>query len=300
MKNFRFFSGTSNLPLAEKIAKELGVSLGEREIIRFPDGECRVFIKEDLTGKDAFILQSLSRVADCNLMELCLLGSAAKRFGARKIIAIIPWLGYSKQDKEFRRGEAVSIQLVAKFLEATGFDGIITCELHSQKIPEYFSIPLTQVSTKQLLARQVKKSLKLVIVSPDKGGRSRAEDFAEDLVLPIVHLEKERDRKTGKVKVLGIDKNISGKEAVIFDDMINTGSTAIETAKFLTDKGAKKILFLATHGVLSVDAPKKLQISYINKVVVTDTISIPKEKRFPKLSIISTAGLLAKAIQSLL
>lgn len=292
------FSGTSNLPLTEKIAKKIGIRLGDAEIKRFLDLECRVWVKENLKSKDVFVLQSLSIVADQNLMELCLLGSAIKHLGARSITAIIPWMGYCKQDREFRKGEAVSSELVAKFLQTASFTKIITLELHSEKIKEYFSIPIIELSTKEILAKETKMSKSLTVVSPDKGGRGRSETFAKYLGLGIAHLDKERDLVTGKVNILGIDKDIKNKEAVIFDDMINTGSTAIETAKYLKNKGAKKILFLATHPIFCGEAYSRLQNSVIDKVVVTDTIFVPKEKLFKKLKIVSVAELVAKAIRN--
>jgi len=287
------FSGTSNLPLAEKIAKKLGTKLGSVEIKRFLDLECRVWIKENVAGKDVYILQSLSTVADQNLMELCLMGNAVLGLGAKSITSIIPWLGYSKQDKEFRKGEAVSSQLVAKFIESANFSKVITLELHSELIKKYFSIPILELSTKKILADSIDNFQSYIVISPDKGGINRSDAFAKYLNLPISYLDKARDLSSGEVKILGIDKDIKNKKAVIFDDMINTGSTAVETARFLKNQGIKKIIFLATHAILSGEASKRLQESAIDEVVVSDTIFIPKEKIFPKLKIISVSDLIA-------
>lgn len=287
------FSGTSNLPLAEKIAKKLRIKLGSVEIKRFLDLECRVWIKENVTGKEVCILQSLSMVADQNLMELCLMGNAVLGLGAKSIAAIIPWLGYSKQDKEFRKGEAVSSQLVAKFIESANFSKVITLELHSELIKKYFSIPILELSTKKILADNIDNFQSYIVISPDKGGISRSDAFAKYLNLPISYLDKARDLSSGEVKILGIDKDIKNKKAVIFDDMINTGSTAVETARFLKNQGIKKIIFLATHAILSGEASKRLQESAIDEVVVSDTIFISKEKIFPKLKIISVSDLIA-------
>lgn len=298
----KLFSGTSNLPLAQKVAEKLGVSLSDVEIKRFPDGECKVWVpakQDSLANEDIFVIQSLSYIADQNLMELCLFGDALKRLGAKKITAVVPWMGYSKQDKEFRKGEAVSAQLVAKFIETAGFTGVITFDLHSPKIKEYFSIPLVELSTKNLYQEEIDGCPSCIIVSPDKGGRNRSDNLAEILNLPVAHLDKTRDLAGGAVSIQGIDKDISGETVIIFDDIINTGSTAIATAGFLHEKGAKQIFFFATHGVFSGQATKNIQNSPIDKVVVTDTIYIPPEKVFPKLKIISVADLIAEEIQNL-
>lgn len=293
-------SGTSNEPLALSIAKFLKISLAKREITRFIDNECRVRIGQKVSDQYVYVIQSLSAVADQHLVELCLIGQALKTLKARHVTAITPWMGYSKQDKAFRKGEAVSAQLVAKFIESAGFDHVITCELHSENLIPFFHIPVTELSTHTLLAHalgDVTDGAKIVVVSPDKGGKSRSSRFAQTLSLPIIYLEKERDRTNGKVTVTGISDDVKNKDVIIFDDIINTGSTAIRTSQFLVNKGARKIYFLATHGVLAGDAPKMLEASPISRVLVTDTIFIPKEKQFPRLTIISVAPLLANAIK---
>ncbi len=263
-----------------------------------------MYITEEIQGKDVFVLQSLSAVADQHLVELCLIAQSAKTVGSGRLTAVIPWLGYSKQDKAFRRGEAVSAQLVAKFIEVAGFDGVITCELHSENVVPFFRIPVTELSTQPLLREclaDARHSLeKTVVVSPDTGGKSRSARFATTVGLPIVYLEKDRDKATGKVTVTGINGDVAGRDIVIFDDIINTGATAIKTSAFLKSCGAKRIIFLATHAVLAGDASEKLAASPIDRVVVTDTIAVPEEKRFSKLSIVSVAPILADAISSMI
>lgn len=317
-------SGTSNFDLSKRVARAFRMPLGDIEITRFIDNECRVYIQEPVDGKDVFVLQSLSEVADQHLVELCLIGQALKSLKAHHVTAVIPWLGYSKQDKEFRKGEAVSAQLVAKFIESAGFDRVITVELHSENVVPFFHIPVAEISTHDLLARKlsdilrarslrrVEKSVSivldssrlggtlsnnnLVVVSPDTGGKSRSARFAHLTNLPIVYLEKDRDKISGKVVVTGIQGDVKNKAVVIFDDIINTGATAIKTSQFLKQKGALKIYFLATHAVLAGASSFQLAESLIDQVIVTDTILIPKEKQFSKLSIISVAPLLGDAI----
>jgi len=291
-------SGTSNQPLAAAVASALKISLGAIDITRFIDNECRVYITQDLKEKEVFVLQSLSAVADQHLVELCLIGQAAKSLGALRVTAVIPWMGYSKQDKAFRKGEAVSAQLVAKFIEVAGFDAVMTVELHSENVVPFFRIPVTELSTHELLGSSLKRLnlLGTIVVSPDAGGKSRSARFAKTVGLPIIYLEKNRDKVTGKVTVTGINGDVRGKDVVIFDDIINTGATAIKTSQFLKSHGARRIFFLATHAVLAGDASAKLAASPIDQVVVTDTIVVPKDKRFEKLTIVSVASLLADAL----
>lgn len=295
MKNPVLFSGTSNAPLAQAVAGKLHISLGSVEITRFLDGECRVFIQESVEGKHVFVLQSLSFVADQHLVELCLLGAALKDLKASQVTAVIPWMGYSKQDKAFRRGEAVSAQLVAQFIETAGFDRVVTIELHSQNVVPFFHIPVTEVSTEHLLARALNRK-DFIVISPDRGGKSRSENFAKNVRLPIVYLDKSRDLTTGAVSVTGISGSVVDRDVVIYDDIINTGATAIKTSEFLRARGAKKIFFLATHAVFAGDAVSQLTRSSIDRVIVTDTIAIPKQKMFDALQIVSVAPLIANAL----
>lgn len=298
-KIMMLFSGTSNTSLSEHVAEALGVKLGDREITRFVDNECRVYVKEDVEGQDVVVLQSLSTIADQNLVELCLIGQALKDLKAKHVTAVIPWLGYSKQDKAFRKGEAISSQLVAKFIEAAGFDAVIACEMHSEAVMPYFHIPTKEVSTHTVLAQSLQRHGQwkdAVVVSPDKGGKSRSGRFAEDVGLPIVYLDKTRNLDTGAVTVSGISGDVNRKSIIIFDDIINTGATAVKTSEFLHDKGAKAIYFLATHAVFAGGAVEMLSRSFIDEIVVTDTIAIPIEKHFKKLTIVSVSSLLADAI----
>jgi ribose-phosphate pyrophosphokinase len=294
-------SGTSNEPLAHAIADRLSLPLGDVEITRFIDNECRVYVKEYVTDTDVFVVQSLSMIADQHLIELCLLGQALKDLHAKSVTAVIPWMGYSKQDKAFRKGEAISAQLVAKLIEAAGFDRVITCELHSETVVPYFHIPVTELSTHQVLLSALPGKSKLtpdsaVVVSPDKGGKSRSELFAKEAGLPVVYLAKARDIESGAVTVTGIEGDVRGKTVVIFDDIINTGATAVTAARFLMSHGAGSVLFLATHGVLAGDAADVISRSEIGPVVVSDTIYIPESKRFPRLTVASVATLFADAI----
>lgn len=296
----KVISGTSNLPLSQDIAKQLDIPLGDAEITRFIDNECRVYVREEVEGEDVYVVQSLSKVADQHVVELCLIGQALKDLGAKRVTAVIPWMGYSKQDKAFRKGEAVSAQLVARFIESAGFDNVIAVELHSENVLPYFFVPVTEISTHKLLADALPSGILYegaVVVSPDKGGKSRSERFAKETRFDVAYLEKNRDVTSGAVSVVGIDGDVSGKTVVIFDDIINTGATAIKTSSFVKSKGARAVIFLATHAVFAGNASEELSKSIIDRVIVTDTIRISKEKSFEKLSVIGVASLLAEAIK---
>lgn len=294
------FSGTSNPQLATLIANNLHVTLGKVEVTRFIDNECRVRIIDDVKDQDVFVIQSLSSIADQHLVELCLFATALKGMGAKSVTAVIPWMGYSKQDKAFRTGEAVSAQLVAKVIEVAGFDRVICCELHSETVIPYFSIPVTELSTHTLLADQLDalniSKEHLVVASPDKGGATRSESFARHIAVPIVHLEKKRNHDTGDVSVTDISGDVKDKMVIIFDDIINTGATAVETSAFLKQHGATKVVFLATHAVFAGDAVSVLMEGSIDRVVVTDTIAIAGDKMFDRLTVVSVSSLLATAI----
>jgi len=292
------YSGTSNKKLSQRLTNELDISLGKIKISRFIDSECHVRILDEPNGDHVYVLQSLSEVADQNLFELCLIGQALKPFKPKKVTAIIPWMGYSKQDKVFQKGETASVELIAKFIETAGFSDVVTLELHSENITPYFNIPVTEISTHELLTGSIESSDSTIIVSPDKGGQKRSETFARQIDLPIVYLDKKRDLESGSVKIIDASSEVKGKDAVIFDDIINTGSTAIKVSEYLHQEGARSVTFLATHPVLAGDASNLLQKSSIKRVIVTDTIEVKEEKRFDKLQVVSVSSLIAEHIRS--
>ena len=328
----KIFSGSSSKTLAEKVARQLGLRLGGLEVHVFPDKEKRIRVTENVVDKDTVIIQSCSTPADSNYMELFFIVDALKRSGAKRVAVVIPYLGYQRQDHIFRDGEAVSLEVVVKTLEAVGMDRLITFDLHSIKIPELFSIPVAHLSALLVFAEKIAllgnenflvhdakqgkgssrsskpasahrenfiPSLRLndtVLVSPDMGGIRRIKLISEMLNnMPFATIVKERDLATGEVSTQGI-KGPVGKRALIIDDMISSGGTIIKAAELLREKGASEIYVFATHAVLSENAPKLLQKSAVKKVFVTDTINIPQKKRFPKLEILSVAKMIAEEI----
>lgn len=293
----KIFSGTSNKPLAEKIAKKLGIDLSAIEIHVFPDGEKRIRLLDKVVGESCVVVQPTSPNPDGNYMELFFIVDALKRSGASSVTAVIPYLGYQRQDHVFRDGEAVSLEVIATLLKWGGVDEIIAFDLHSIKIPEIFKIKLNHLSALPLFAQEIKKiGNNTVLISPDMGGVRRIKILSKMLSnMPYAVIEKNRDLATGEVTMSGVTGNIK-ENAIIVDDMISTGNTIIKAANLLGNRGAKNIYVFATHAVFSEKAPGILQESGIKKVYVTDTIFVPESKRFPKLEILSVSKLIAEQL----
>lgn len=293
------FSGNSNLPLSERIALELETSLNKREIIRFADSECRVKVEEEVEGRDVLVIQSLSNPVDENLMEMLLLGDAIKRGEARKVIAVLPYHGYARQDRIHRSGECLSAHVVAKLIESVGFDKLVTVELHNETILGFFSIPVVHISGLSVFQKEVEKIKdNVVVITPDAGALKRSQKFAETLDLPLALIEKKRDlNQAHKILSMRVVGDVKGKTAIIVDDVIVTGGTLVNAAYLLKQKGAQKVIAIATHADFVGGADKILQESPLDKIWVTDTIKIPEDKVFPKLQIFPIAPTLASALK---
>jgi ribose-phosphate pyrophosphokinase len=294
------FSGSSNKPLAEKIARYLDKKVSPVEIFVFPDGEKRIRIKQKVLDEDCVIVQSASIPPDENYMELFIMIDALKRSGAKSIKTVIPYLGYQRQDHIFRDGEAVSLEVIAEILTRVGMTELFS--FHSPKIPEVFSVPVHHLSALPLFAQKIKTDFSLneiVLVSPDMGGIRRIKQVSEMLGnIPFASVEKNRDLSSGEINNSGMTGDVRGKVAIIVDDMISTGITMVEAANLLIENGALKVFIFATHAIFAKYADKILQESKIERVVVSDTVEIPKYKLFPKLEILSIAEIAAKALKS--
>jgi len=295
----KIFSGISNKPLAEKVAKKLGTDLSPLEIHIFPDGEKRVRVLGKVVGEECVVVQPTSPDPDVNYMELFFIVDALRRSGAKSVTAVVPYLGYQRQDHIFRIGEAVSLEVVATLLKWGGVDEIIAFDLHSIKIPEIFKIKLTHLSALPIFAKEIRRmGNDTVLVSPDAGGIRRIKLLSQMLNnMPYAVIKKDRDLVTGKVTVNGINGNVK-ENAIIVDDMISTGSTIVTAANLLRSKGVKNVYVFATHAVFSQDSPKILGNSLLQKVFVTNTINIPKEKQFPKLKILSVSEMIADNLKA--
>ncbi len=355
----KIFSGNSNTPLAEKIAKASLMSLSPIETHIFPDGERRVRIADTVVDEHAVIIQSANTPVDENYIELFFILDGLKRSGAEFVTAVVPYFGYQRQDHDFRDGEAVSLEVMIKFLESLKIDKFISVDLHASRIPDLFAVPVTHLSALPLFAEKIREILSpsvissdppaggesrrhleedstigvnpstkfvnnisgedpstapsagsgfvqddkresCVLVSPDMGGIRRIEMIAKLLNdIPYAALEKERDLVTGQLSgdsvTLG---SVEGKHtAFIVDDMISSGKTIVLAAEKLHKRGVTDIYVFGTHAIFSEEAPKILQQANIKQVFVTDTVYIQEEKKFPKLTILSVADMIAEALK---
>jgi ribose-phosphate pyrophosphokinase len=300
--DYSIFSGNSNLKLTKEISEFLDKDLSVAEIIRFADSECRVRIQEDVEDKDVFIIQSLSKPVDEFLMELLLLSDAAKRGDPRRIIAVIPYHGYARQDRVHRPGECLSSQVVARLLESVGIKKLITVELHNETITGFFNIPVIHLSGLTVfkpLVERIKEDV--VIITPDAGALKRSQKFAESLDVPLALIEKKRDLDSShKIISMRVVGDVQDKTAIIVDDVIVTGGTLVNAAHLLKQKGAKQVFAAATHADFVEGSSKILQDSPVDKIWVTDTIQIPDEYKFPKLEIIPIAPLISSSMKAMI
>ena len=299
----KIFSGSSNRPLAEKIAKKLGLSLSPLEIHSFPDGEKRVRVLDKVLDEDIILVQPTSPPVNLNYMELFLITDALKRSGASSITLVAPYLGYQRQDHIFREGEGVTFSMIAKILETLEIDKIITFDLHTIKIPEFFKIGVLHLSALALFAekiREISGQPSVVLVSPDMGGLRRIRMLSELLGnIPTASVVKNRNLKTGKIDSSEIQGEVLGKTAIIVDDMISTGETLEGAISLIKKQEALKIYVFATHPVFSKNATERLKNFPVERFYVTDSVYVPDEKKIDKLEIISIADLIAKELKKL-
>ncbi len=293
----KIFSGSANPLLAEHIASSLGTTVSPVEIHVFPDGEKRIRILDAVLGEHVFIIQPASPPVDQNYMELFFLVDSAKRSGASLVTVVCPYLGYERQDHIFRSGEAVSLAVIKKMLEAVGVDRLLIFDPHSIKIREIFRIPVVHLSALPLFAKEIHNQswsiADTVLVTPDMGGIRRIKLLSNLLnQMPYCAIEKNRNLQTGSVTAEKIEGPIR-KRAIIVDDLISSGKTIVTAANLLVNEGVKDVFVFATHPVFSKDAPKVLQASLVQKVFVTDTVLVSKEKQFPKLTVLSVAQIIA-------
>jgi ribose-phosphate pyrophosphokinase len=296
--NLKVFTLNSNKPLAQEIAKEIGVELGKCSVDRFSDGEIQINIEESIRGCDVYVIQSTSSPVNEHIMELLIMIDALKRASAKTINLVIPYYGYARQDRKARAREPITSKLVANLLETAGATRVITLDLHAPQIQGFFDIPTDQLMGVPILAdhfsnQEFKNDI--VIVSPDHGGVTRARKMAERLKAPIAIIDKRRPRPN-VAEVMNIVGNIEGKTAILIDDIIDTAGTITLAANALVENGAVEVLACCTHPVLSGPAIERIQNSQIKELVVTNTIALPEEKRIDKIVELSVAELIGEAI----
>ena len=298
--NITVFALSSSKDLAKSIAEQLGTTVGKCDVHHFADGEILVEIGESVRGKDVFIVQSTSNPVTENLMEILVLADALKRASAKEVTAIMPYFGYARQDRKAKPRQPITSRLVADLLTVAGVTRVVTIDLHAAQIQGFFDIPVDEMQALPLICKYFKnKNIEdLCIVSPDHGGATRSRKMSELLDCPIAIIDKRRP-KPNIAEVMGIIGDVSGKNCILIDDMIDTAGTIVAGASVLKEKGAKDVYIACTHGVLSGPAIQRLNDCVAKEVVITDTIAIPEDKEFDKLVQISVAELLAHTIESI-
>ncbi len=298
----KLFAGNSNLPLAESIAAKLKLSLGAAEVGKFSDGEASVHIKDSVRGADVFVIQSTSAPVNDNLMELLIMIDALRRASAGRITAVMPYFGYARQDRKARARDPISAKLCADLIEAAGADRLLTMDLHAPQIQGFFNIPVDHLLGVPLLIPYFQKKFAgrlddVVVVSPDLGSVTRARRFAEKLDAPLAIIDKRRP-KANVSEVMNIIGDVKGRTVILVDDMIDTAGTLCQAAKALVEiGGVSRVLACATHAVLSPPAVERIDASYIDELVLLDTIPLCADNRSSKITQLTVAGVFAEAIE---
>ena len=291
-------AGNSNRPLAEAVAKELGLPLSEAEVGKFSDGEISITLPQTVRGRDVFIIQSTSIPVNDNLMELLIMIDACKRASAGRITAVMPYFGYARQDRKARPRDPITAKLVADILTSAGADRVMTMDLHAAQIQGFFDIPVDHLYGAPILARYFKNKMNedWVVVSPDVGSVGRARNFASRVDASLAIVDKRRP-KANAIEIMNVVGDVKDKICLMVDDMIDTAGTICQGAEALVKNGAKEVYACCTHGVLSGPAMDRINASPIKQLIILDTINIPEEvKNNPKIKIISVAKTVAKAI----
>jgi ribose-phosphate pyrophosphokinase len=294
----RLFSGSANVPLSQEVSRYLGIDLGPMVRKRFADGELYIQIQESIRGCDVYLIQPSCYPVNDHLMELLIMIDACRRASARQITAVIPYYGYARADRKTAGRESITAKLVANLITEAGASRILAMDLHSAQIQGYFDIPFDHVyGSPVILDYLFSKNLSdIVVVSPDVGGVARARAFAKKLNdAPLAIIDKRRQAHN-VAEVLNVIGDVKGKTAVLVDDMIDTAGTITEGARLLRREGARQVYACATHAVFSPPAIERLSSGVLEEVIVTNTIPILEDKRFPQLTVLSVANLLGEAI----
>ncbi len=293
----KIFAGNGSADLGKKIGEFFGQGLGEIKLQKFSDGEMAPYYNESIRGANVFLIQSTMSPSD-HLMELCLMIDAAKRASAYKVIAVMPYFGYARQDRKDKPRIAIGAKLVANILTAAGADRIMTCDLHAGQIQGFFDIPVDHLDGSAIFVPYL-RSLNLdnmLFASPDVGGVKRTRSFAQHFNAEMVVIDKHRKRpnEVAEMRIIG---NVEGKNVVLVDDLVDTGGTLCKAAQIIMDNGAASVRAVCTHPVLSGKAYENIENSILSELVVTDTI--PLERGSEKIRVLTVAELFAKAITNI-
>ena len=295
----KLFTGNSNRKLAKEIADVLHIPVGDATVSTFSDGEITIKINENVRGSDVFIVQSTCTPVNNNLMELLLMVDALRRASAGRITAVMPYYGYARQDRKAQPRVPISARLIADLLTVSGIDRVLTIDLHAGQIQGFFDIPVDHLYASPVLVDYVKKEYlnDIVIVSPDAGGVERARAFAKRLNASLAIIDKRRE-KANVSEVMNVIGDVHDKNAILFDDMIDTAGTITNAASALKKSGARKVIAACAHAVLSGPALDRINNSVLEEVIVTNTIPMEQNsEKCNKLTVLSVASLLGEAIK---
>lgn len=300
-RELKLLAGNANRPLAKEISEALGIELCQATVGRFSDGEVRVKIDETVRGADVFVIQPTCPPVNDNLMELLIMIDALRRASARAVVAVIPYYGYGRQDRKHIGRVPISARLVANLIETAGADRVLTMELHVGQIQGFFNVPVDNLRTDPVFADYIKRTEEdlsdMIVVSPDVGGMGRARRLAEQLRLPLAVLEKRRNSDGTGIREIRAIGEVSGKRAILIDDIVSTGETLVHAAQALLDHGAVEVYACCTHGVFAQDAVQILKDSPLKKMVVTNTISHAQAEKEDFVEYIPVGEHLAKTIR---
>lgn len=300
-RHLKLIAGNANLQLAEEISSELATNICDARVTQFGDGETRVHILETVRGADVFVLQPTCPPVNNNLMELLILIDALRRASARKVIAVIPYFGYARQDRKHTGRVPISARLVANLIETAGADRVLTMDLHVGQIQGFFNIPVDNLRAEFIFAEYMRSDVgsmdDVVIVAPDIGAAGRARLLAERVNAPLAVLEKRRSQDSLSVKVFNVIGDVAGKRAILVDDIVASGGTLVKAAEILLETGATEVSAYCTHGVFSGNAVSILEASPLKRVVVTNTITHQCALQSDRIDYVSVGGHLAKTIR---
>lgn len=297
-KKVKLFTLSSNPQLAREISEAAGIPLSQCEVKRFADGEVSIDIAETVRGHDVFVVQSTSNPVNDHLMEILIMIDALKRASAKTINIVMPYYGYSRQDRKASARQPISAKLVADLLQAAGASRILAMDLHAAQIQGFFDIPIDNFLAMPIIARYLRKKKftnELVVVSPDHGGVARARRLADFLNCPIAIIDKRRPRPNVS-EVMNVIGDVKDKVAIIIDDIIDTGGSIVNAADALIEREALEVYAACTHPIFTYPANERIEESVIKECIVTNTINLPKEKLTPKITQLSIGPLIGQGI----
>ena len=295
--NLLLFAGNSNLALAKEICQYLEINLGKAVLKRFSDGEISVKLDENVRGRDVFVLQTLSYPTNDNLIQILLMLDAVRRASAKRVTAVIPYYGYARQDRKSEPRVPISARAIADLFEAMLPDRMLFMDLHADQIQGFFRVPVDHLYAAPVFVDYLKKQnyKDPIVVAPDTGGVVRARFLARQIDADLAIIDKRR-KGANISEVMNVIGNVDGKDCILYDDIIDTAGTICNAGEALKKNGAKKVLVCATHGVLSGNAIERLENSALDKIIISNTIHLSREKQLAKIKVLSVANIVGEAI----